>query len=58
MQDWTPGELLNILTYDIATYTRVNIEKMADSQVRLDGRSDHSRLRLGYPCRKPNTNPN
>ena len=32
--------------YDIATYTHVNVEKMANSQVRLDARSDY-RLELG-----------
>ena len=37
-----PGELLNILMYDIATYTCVNVEKTANSQVRLDARSDSS----------------
>ena len=36
------GESLNILVYDIATYTRVNIDKMANSQVRLDVHSDYS----------------
>ena len=36
-----PGESLNILMYDIATYTRANIEKMANSLVRLDARSDY-----------------
>ena len=35
------GELLNILMYDIAMYTRANIEKTANSQVRLDARSDY-----------------
>ena len=28
--------------YDIATYTHANVEKMANSQVRLDARSDYS----------------
>ena len=28
--------------YDIATYTRANVEKTANSQVRLDARSDYS----------------
>ena len=37
-----PGELLNILMYNIATYTCANVEKMANSQVRLDARSDYS----------------
>ena len=36
-----PGESLNILTYDTATYTRANVEKMANSRVRLDARSDY-----------------
>ena len=40
LQEWTPGESLNILMYNIATYTRANIEKTANSQVRLDARSD------------------
>ena len=30
--------------YDIATYTRANVEKMANSQVRLDARSDYSTI--------------
>ena len=29
LQDWTPGESLNILMYDISTYTRANVEKTA-----------------------------
>ena len=37
------GESLNILTYDIAMYTRVNVEKTANSQVHLDAHSDYSR---------------
>ena len=41
LQDWTPGELLNILMYDIAMYTRANVEKIANSQVHLDARSDY-----------------
>ena len=38
-----PGESLNILMYDIATYTRANVGKTANSQVRLDARSDYNR---------------
>ena len=37
-----PGESLNILMYDIATYTHANVEKTANSQVRLDACSDYS----------------
>ena len=40
LQDWTSGESLNILMYDIATYTRADIENMANSQVHLDACSD------------------
>ena len=47
LQDWTPGEWLNILMYDTATYTRANVEKMVNSQVRLDARSDYS-IRLEW----------
>ena len=36
-----PRESLNILVYDIAMYTHANIEKTANSQVRLDARSDY-----------------
>ena len=39
-----PGESLNILMYDIATYTRANVEKTANSQVRLDACSDYKTL--------------
>ena len=35
-------ESLNILMYDTATYTHANVEKTANSQVRLDARSDYS----------------
>ena len=42
LQDWTPGEWLNILMYNIAMYTRANIEKTANSQVHLDARSDYN----------------
>ena len=35
-----PGESLNILMYDIATYTRENVGKTANSEVRLDAASD------------------
>ena len=47
-----PGEWLNNLTYDNAMYTRANVEKTANSQVRLDAhiQSDYTsqllRLRL------------
>ena len=37
-----PGELLNILMYDIAMYTHANVEKTANSQVCLDVHSDYS----------------
>ena len=37
-----PGEWLNILMYDTATYTRANVEKTANSQVRLDAHLDYS----------------
>ena len=36
------GESLYILKYDIATYTHVNVEKTANSQVRLDACWDHT----------------
>ena len=36
-----PGESLNILMYGIATYTHVNVEKTANSRVRLDACSDY-----------------
>ena len=41
LQYWTPGGSLNVLMYDIATYTHANVEKTANSQVRLDARSDY-----------------
>ena len=37
-----PGGSLNILMYDIGMYTRANVEKTANSQVRLDAVSDYS----------------
>ena len=36
------GESLNTLMYDIASYTCANVEETANSQVRLDARSDYS----------------
>ena len=42
---WVTGHLM----YDVATYTRVNIEKTANSQVRLDARSDYSGLFADLP---------
>ena len=43
-----PGESLNILMYDIATYTDGNIEKTSNSQVRLDACSDYSNTNSKY----------
>ena len=40
LEDWVLDELLNILVYNIATYARANIEKTANSQIRLDAHSD------------------
>ena len=42
------GELLNILMYDTATYTHMIVEKMANSQVRLDAYSDYSSTLIRY----------